>query len=257
MVVMVAVSAIGFFGFRRLAIRHFGVPPAFAAVAFLFAFGNLDAVKLIHVQVYCAMLLPVLCDLALCAWQRARGGAILAGAAGAFYALMFLTAFQASWFFAFYLLLMAVLYPAVFGRQATVALLHEIYARSAVVLAAVAGFAAGIVPFLLLYVPVFLSGHSRGFAEVAGNMPLWRDLLNVTPENGVWGVLFERLGIAGRPDRPVWEVELAFTPVVLAVFAAGHRHGTADRPRVISGRARRSLSPARERVGVRGRFHEF
>jgi hypothetical protein len=59
----------------------------------------------------------------------------------------------------------------------------------------------------------------RDFAEVASNMPLWRDLLNVTPENGVWGALFERLGIAGRPDRAVWEVELAFTPAVLAVFA--------------------------------------
>ncbi len=222
MAVMAAVSAIGFFGFRRLAVRHFGVPPAFAAIgAFLFAFGNLDAVKLIHVQVYCAMLLPVLCDLALTAWKGVRGAAILAGAAGALYALMFLTAFQASWFFAFYLLLIALLYPAVFGRQATVALLHEIYARRTILLAATAGFAAGIVPFLLLYVPVFLSGHSRGFAEVAGNMPLWRDLLNVTPENGIWGALFEHLGIAGRPDRPVWEVELAFTPVVLAVFAAG------------------------------------
>jgi hypothetical protein len=222
MVVMVAVSAIGFFGFYRLAIRHFGVPPAFAAIgAFLFAFGNLDAVKLIHVQAYCAMLLPVLCDLALSAWKRARGGAILAGVAGAFYALLFLTAFQASWFFAFYLLLMALLYPAVFGRQATLALLREIDARRTIILAAAAGFAAGIVPFLVLYVPVFLSGHSRDFAEVAGNMPLWRDLLNVTPENGVWGALFGRLGIAGLPARPVWEVELAFTPVVLALFAAG------------------------------------
>ena len=80
MVVMAAVSAIGFFGFRRLAIRHFGVPPAFAAIgAFLFAFGNLDAVKLIHVQAYCAMLLPVLCDLMLSAWKGARGAPILAG----------------------------------------------------------------------------------------------------------------------------------------------------------------------------------
>jgi hypothetical protein len=222
MMVMAAVSAIGFFGFRRLAIVHFGVPPAFAAIgAFLFAFGNLDAVKLIHVQVYCAMLLPVLCDLALSAWKRARGAAILAGAAGAFYALLFLTAFQASWFFAFYLSVIALLCPAVFGRHATVALLREMQARRTIVLAAAAGFAAGIVPFLLLYVPVFLSGHSRGFAEVAGNMPQWRDLLNVTSENGVWGALFERLGIAGRPDRPVWEVELAFTPAVLAVFLGG------------------------------------
>ncbi len=248
MVVMAAVSAIGFFGFLSLAIRHFGVPAAYAAVgAFLFAFGNLDAVKLIHVQVYCAMLLPVLCDLALSAWKGARGATILAGAAGAFYALIFLTAFQASWFFAFYLLLMALLYPAVFGRQATVALLHEIYARRTILLAAAAGFAAGIVPFLMLYVPVFLSGHSRGFAEVAGNMPLWRDLLNVTPENGAWGALFERLGIAGRPDRPVWEVELAFTPVVLAVFLGG----------LVLIAAQLLPFPARgERGGVRGRFRE-
>jgi hypothetical protein len=152
MAVMAAVSAIGFFGFRSLAIRHFGVPPAFAAIgAFLFAFANLDAVKLIHVQAYCAMLLPVLCDLALSAWKRARGGAILAGVVGASYALMFLTAFQASWFFAFYLLLMALLYPAVFGRQATLALLREIDARRTIILAAAAGFAAGIVPFLVLY----------------------------------------------------------------------------------------------------------
>jgi hypothetical protein len=248
MVVMAGVSAIGFFGFRRLAIRHFGVPPAFAAVgAFLFAFANLDAVKLIHVQVYCAMLLPVLCDLALSAWKGARGGPVLAAVAGALYGLMFLTGFQASWFFAFYLLLIALLYPPVFGWQAALTLVREAAAKRAIILAAAAGFAAGIVPFLLLYVPVFLSGHSRGFAEVAGNMPLWRDLLNVTPENGIWGALFERLGIAGRPDRPVWEVELAFTPVVLAVFAGG----------LILIAARLLPLPARgERVGVRGRFPE-
>jgi hypothetical protein len=244
MVVMATVSAIGFFSFRRLAIRHFGVPPAYAATgAFLFAFSNLDAVKLIHVQAYCAMLLPVLCDLALSAWQGARRGPILAAAAGALYGLMFLTAFQASWFFAFFLLLMGLLYPAVFGWRATRTLAGEAVTKRTVILAAGAGFAAGIVPFLLLYVRVFLSGHSRSFAEVAGNMPLWRDLLNVTPENGVWGALSERLGIAGRPDRPVWEVELAFTPVVLAVFAAG----------LILIATRLLPLPARgERVGVRG-----
>jgi hypothetical protein len=156
----------------------------------------------------------VLCDLVLSAWKSARRGPILAAAAGALYGLMFLTAFQASWFFAFYLLLMALLYPAVFGRRATRALFGEAVTRRTIILAAGAGFAAGIVPFLVLYVPVFLAGHSRSFAEVAGNMPLWRDLLNVTPENGIWGALSKRLGIAGRPDRPVWEVELAFTPVV-------------------------------------------
>jgi hypothetical protein len=259
MVVMAAVSAIGFFGFRALAIRHFGVPPAFAAIgAFLFAFSNLDAVKLIHVQVYCAMLLPVLCDLALSAWKEPRGAPFLAGAAGALYGLMFLSAFQASWFFAFYLLLIALLYPAIFGLQATQTLLREVVAKRVIILAAAVGFAAGIAPFLLLYVPVFLSGHSRDFSEVAGNMPQWRDLLNVTPENGIWGTLFERLALAGRPDRPVWEVELAFTPTVLAVFAAGLVAGTLRVARASPSSAAPSLPlPARgERVGVRGRFHE-
>jgi hypothetical protein len=71
MIVMAGLAVLGFFGFRRLAMRHFGVPPAAAAVgAFLFAFANMDAVKLIHVQAYCAMLLPGLCDLALSAWHQ-------------------------------------------------------------------------------------------------------------------------------------------------------------------------------------------
>jgi hypothetical protein len=83
------------------------------------------------------------------------------------------------------------------------------------------GFAAGVVPFLALYLPVLLAGHSRDFAEVASNMPDWRDLANITPGNAVWGGILKWLGIAGRPDRPVWEVELAFTPAVLAIFAVG------------------------------------
>jgi len=77
------------------------------------------------------------------------------------------------------------------------------------------------VPFLVLYVPVFMAGHSRDFAEVASNMPEWRDLANISPENAVWGGILRWLGIVGRPDRPVWEVELACTPMVLAVFTSG------------------------------------
>src|SRR5258708_31132261 len=48
MLVMAGTSAIGFFGFRRLALRHFEIPPAFSAVgAFLFAFSNIGALELI------------------------------------------------------------------------------------------------------------------------------------------------------------------------------------------------------------------
>jgi hypothetical protein len=258
MLVMAGLAAVGFFGLRRLAMRHFGVPPAAAAMgAFLFAFSNVDAVKLIHVQAYCAMLLPWLCDLMLSAWNGARRGPLLAAAAGGLYALLFLTAYQTSWFFACYLLLMALLYPVVFGRQATATLLREMIAERAVMLGAACGFAIGIVPFLILYVPVFLSGHSRDFAEVASNMPQWRDLLNVTPENGVWGAPFKWLGVAGRPYRPVWEVELAFTPAVLAVFAVALGMAAA---RLITRREHLSPPAGRGRRvlarRVRGPIHE-
>jgi hypothetical protein len=238
MAVMAGLAALGFFGFRRLAMRHFGVPGAAAAVgAFLFAFANMDAVKLIHIQAYCAMLLPGLCDLLLSAWNRPReeergeeragrprswAGAVLAGCAGLLYAALFLTAYQTAWFFGCYALLLALIHPTIFGMAATRELAHAMLtSRRYAVLAAACGFAAGIVPFLVLYVPVLLAGHSRDFAEVASNMPDWRDLANVTPENAVWGQVLKWLGVAGRPYRPVWEVELAFTPAVLAVFGAG------------------------------------
>jgi hypothetical protein len=223
MLVMTVLAAAGFLGFRRLAIVHFRLSPAAAAVgAFLFAFANVDAVKIIHVQCYCATLLPGLCDLALSGWNSKRHGALLGAAAGVFYGALFLTSFETAWFFGCYLLLLVLLHPAVHGFAATRALAWEMAtAKRAVLIAAACGFAVGIVPFLLLYVPVFLAGHSRDFAEVASNMAEWRDLANITPENAVWGPLLQWLGIAGRPDRPVWEVELAFTPAVMAVFVAG------------------------------------
>jgi hypothetical protein len=224
MLVMAALSAIGFFTFRRLAIRHFGLPAAYAAVgAFLFAFGNLDAVKLIHAQSYCAMLLPGLCDLALSGWNSKHRGVLLGAAVGLFYGALFLTSFQTAWFFGCYLLLLLVpLHLAIRGLPATQLLAWKIMtSKRRMMLAAVCGFAIGVMPFLFLYLPVFFAGHSRDFTEVASNLPDWRDMANVTPENAVWGPLMKWLTIAGRPDRPVWELELAFTPVVLAVFIVG------------------------------------
>jgi hypothetical protein len=223
MLVMAGVAVVGFFGFRRLAIRHFDIPPTYATIgAFLFAFANVDAVKLIHVQAYCAMLLPGLCDLILSAWRSKRHGAVLGATAGLLYAALFLTAFQTAWFFGAFVLLLVLLLPVVFGLAAARELaVTMMTTRRTMVAAAACAFAIGIVPFLILYVPVFLAGHSRDFAEVASNMPEWSDLANVTPGNVLWGGLLQGLGVVGRPYRPAWEVELAFTPAVLAVFLVG------------------------------------
>ncbi len=223
MLVMAATAAVGFFGFRRLAVRHFQIPPAYATIgAFLFAFGNMDAVKLIHVQAYGAMLLPGVCDLILSGWNSKRRGAFFGAAAGLLYSALFLTAFQTAWFFGLLLLLLALLHPVICGARKSRELAREIMtSRRSMTVAAAAAFAAGIVPFLMLYVPVILAGHSRDFAEVASNMPEWSDLANVTPENAIWGRTLQRLGITGQADDPVWEAELGFTPTVLAVFILG------------------------------------
>src|SRR5262245_29195649 len=126
MLVMAGTSAIGFFGFWRLARRHFEIPPACAAIgAFLFAFANMDAVKLIHVQAYGAMLLPGLCDLILSGWHSKRRGAVLGGAAGLLYAALFLTAFQTAWFFGFLLLLLALLHPVICGPRGSRELVRQ------------------------------------------------------------------------------------------------------------------------------------
>ena len=220
MLVIAALATVGFFSFYHLAMRHFGLPPGYAAVgAFLFAFANVDAVKLIHAQSYCAMLLPVLCDLVISGWRSERRGVLFGAAAGLFYAALFLTAFQTAWFFGCFMLLLALLHPFICGLAETRSLAWEMAtSKRSMVLAAACSFAIGIVPFLILYLPVFVGGYRRDFAEVVSNMPEWHDLANITSENALWGTILKWLTITGRPYRPVWEVELAFTPVVMAVF---------------------------------------
>jgi len=222
MLAICSLAAIGFFSFRHLAHRHLSIPATYASIgAFLFAFGNIDAVKLIHVQSYCAMLLPSLCILTLSAFARASiARAILAGL---LYAALFLTAFQTAWFFGCYILLLAGLFPLVMGLDQTRDLIGRLVGKQrALVLSGVAAFAVGMIPFVTLYLPVLAAGHSRDFAEVASNMPIWRDLANVTPENALWGQFLKWLEITGLPNRPVWEAELGFTPAVLTLFVVGN-----------------------------------
>ena len=222
MIVMAALAFIGFFGFFRLARRHFGLPAPWAALgAFLFAFANMDAVKLIHAQAYGAMLLPVICDLVLTAWKndgaRARRIALAAGA-GLLHGLMFFTTFQTAWFFTLFLVLFAALRPLIFGVARSIAAIREAADRWRLVAAYAAGFGAGLAPFIVLYIPVLLSGRVRDFAEVVSNAPDARDILNVTPGNWLWGEVLRHLAITGRPNRPWWEVELGYTPVVFALL---------------------------------------
>lgn len=224
MLVMSALAVAGYLGFYLLAHRYLALPAIWAAVgAALFTFANMNAVKLVQAQSYCAMLLPLVLLLGLSAWisPRRSRGVLLAAAAGLLLALIFLTAFQTAWFFTLLLILFALLHPLVFGPARTLALVRDMLgARRHVMLALAIAFAVGIVPFLYLYLPMLRAGYGRDLVEVFGNAPDARDILNVTPANWLWGAPLRALGITGRPNRPVWEVELGYTPVFLAMFCA-------------------------------------
>ncbi len=222
MLVMLGLSIIGFVGFLRLAERHFDIPPPWSAVgAFLFAFANMHVIGLIHAQTYCAMLLPLVCDLALTAWRGPAGWRSIAMAAGAglLLALSFLTAFQNGWFFGAFLVVFALLHPLVFGPARSFALLRQAAGpKRTVMIACASAFAIGIVPFLWLYLPVLMSGHRRELVEIYSNSPEALDIVNVTAGNWVWGDTLRQLGIAGRPDRTWWEVDYGYTPTVLVLL---------------------------------------
>jgi hypothetical protein len=223
MMVMAALCAIGYWGFLRLARKHFAVAmPWAAAGACLFVFANMNAVKLVQVQAYCAMLLPIVCICTLSAWSApGKRGALLAAAGGLLHALIFLTAFLTGWFFTAFLLLIGMLHPLAFGTSRTFALMREaVSGKRHIVLAYALAFVLGITPFLALYLPVLLSGHRRDFAEVVANAPNALDILNVTDGNLLWGDALRALGITGQPNRPRWEVELGYTPTVLAAIMA-------------------------------------
>jgi len=222
MLVMSALAVVGYAGFYLLARRYLALPAIWAAVgAALFAFANMNAVKLVQAQSYCVMLLPLVLLLGLSAWnstRRARG-VLLAAAAGLLLALIFLTAFQTAWFFTLLLILFVLLHPVLFGPARTLALMRDMLgARRHMMLALATAFAIGIVPFLYLYLPMLRAGYGRDLTEVFSNAPDARDILNVTPGNWLWGEPLRALGITGRPNRPVWEVELGYTPAFLAVF---------------------------------------
>jgi hypothetical protein len=221
MLVMATLSAIGFFGFMRLAIAEFRVSAASAAVgALLFAFAHMMAFKMGHAQSYCAMLLPLVAHLTATAFKaRHTSRAIIAAAAaGLLHALIFSTAYFTGWFATLFVLVALLMFAALRGVRAFKDDLHYVVTAKRHVLAAwFVGFAIGIVPFLIIYGPVWLQGHRRDFSDVVYFSPAFSDIINVGRGHWAWGWALRRLGVDGGADRPRGELELGFTPGVAMV----------------------------------------
>jgi hypothetical protein len=221
MLLMAVLSVVGFFGFMRLAMADFAVSPPSAAVgAFLFAFPNMMGVKMGHAQSYCAMLLPIIAHLAATASKtRRRPRAIgMAAAAGLLHALIFSTAYLTGWFATTFALLAALIYFILCGGgRAREVLQYALSVKRHVLVAYLAGFTVGIVPFLVVYLPIWLQGRGRTLDEVITYAPSASDIINVGPGNVIWGRILQWLGIVGGHGRPLGELELGYTPGVFGV----------------------------------------
>lgn len=219
MAVMLVLTAIGFASFVALARVAWNASPLAAVTgAALFAFANMMAVKLVHAQAACAMLLPVVI---LLAWFAARAsrtaGAILAGAAGLLLGLVFFTAYHTGWFAVSFALAVFIIHLALGGvarLRAVAAMMFR--GRAHLTLGFAVGLGIGLVPFLAAYLPMLRAGKTYGFDAVALYGPRFADIVNTGQGNVAWGALLTAVGVAAAAGRPLVEVELGYTPLVFA-----------------------------------------
>jgi hypothetical protein len=220
MLVMATLSAIGFFGFIRLAMAEFGVSAASAAAgAFLFAFANMMIVKVGHPQSYCVTVLPLVCHLTASAFKAERGGAAMfaAAAAGLLHALIFSTAYFTGWFATLFAIVALLIFAALRGTDLKQDIARVLSTRRHVLAAWIGGFAIGLVPFLIIYGPIWFKGYRREFGEVLYYAPAFSDIINLGRSSWMWRWLMVETGILGSPERQFGEFELGFTPGVLIV----------------------------------------
>lgn len=208
-------SVTGFWSFVLLC-RLGGVRPACAGVfAFVFAFGALPTFKLGHAQTYAVMLAPPLALLLVWGWRASswRSSAGFASA-GTLYGLVALTAPETAWFLGFDAGL-AVLVGAGLNGSRLLGWVRVHWRRAGVAAAwAGVGLAIGLAPIVMVYGQTL--GGTRDWPAVSFYLPRFSDLLHVQFGNLLWYDLLHWVGIAGGPGRPLAEVMLGFTPVLIA-----------------------------------------
>jgi len=201
--------------------------------ALIFAFSNMNFLKVMHPQHLTIEFIPLLLLFGFEAVKSIadapRRACLFSGLLGAGLALVFFTSYYIGWFFVLASLILvplllvlnrsdAITMAKVQGRRAGVCLL---------VLAA--SFLIFLTPFLVTYLPVFLEGRKRSFADNLQFAGWISDVINVGSGNVLWGSLLEK--IPGYPVERLLndEAQLATTPLLMIAMVLGTvfvvRHG--------------------------------
>jgi hypothetical protein len=218
--VAMVLTSLGYFSMYLLLRRHLKVRTLLAAAASVaFAFSNALALKQFHINTMGIEFTPLIVLLfaesvaAVRSRRRVRSVAF-AAASGLLWALLFFTSFYMAWFLGLALIAVtAVLLVVDRELILTVARLLRSDPRRWMNEAAgfAAGFAVGIVPSLMIYLPVMSESGGRSFSEVLGFAPRPSDVFNLGPDSLLWG----RITWPGTTPAEGVERALAVSPLLV------------------------------------------
>jgi len=203
-------------------VRYLRLSPAIAICAgVLITFPNNLMVKTAEAHPNFFALYYVPCIVLLALWavedfpRPTRWSLIRAGLTGLMFGLLFSTLFYVAWLFVFTALFGLAAVAIMRGRAIVVLIRHHARPCGALLAAATLGFAVGIAPLVLIYLPALHELSGRSFREYLSYAPFPKDVINVSRTNLIWGWLVDRL--LGKADH---ERVLAVTPLLTAIVLA-------------------------------------
>ena len=211
--------------FVWLLAHFFGVRLWLAVIAAsIFAFGHALYMKSIHPQHFSIYFLPIVSYLllaSLLAARSMRAAASLAFCGGIVLGLTFATGYYMAWFFVFFLTfalpLFLVLIWAEFIEFVRASLARAIIA----LLAAAAGFGMSAIVVAWIYLPAVSTLRSLTRVNFVANAATFRDIINVSDGNLVWGWLLKSSGIIPLNRLQLTEIHLAVTPLLIMTVIVG------------------------------------
>jgi hypothetical protein len=224
--VVMLLTGIGYFSMYLLLRRHLKVRvPLAAAASVAFAFSNALTLKQFHVNTFGIEFVPLVILLAaesvaaIRSQRRTRSIAFAIGA-GLLWELLFFTSFYMAWFLGLALMALAAVLLLV-DRELILAAVRWLrsnpqrWMREAAGFAS--GFAIGIIPSLMIYLPVMSESGGRTFGEVLTLSPRPSDVFNLGRDNSLWG----RITWPGTTPLEGVERSLAVSPLLVVSSIVG------------------------------------
>ena len=196
---------------------------ASCAGAFFFAFNSPKLVQLGHLQLQPLIFLPLALIFVLLFVHQAketdqRKAFVLLSLSALCLDFQLLTGFYPAWFFIFWcslFLLLAFLFKAT--RDFILSLLRMFW-RAA--LGATAVFVVGLIPFLIVYVPILREFGGRPFDEVRDLIPRFWSLFLMGERNYLWDNLYAAV-LRAYPMHPELQIGIGLVPSLAWLAIAG------------------------------------